>query len=85
MPHKPAPNIRPLRVRYETNPPKCELQWLETKHFLPVSGETVLLAWPRSSGFTYRTGRRDGEGWVLSGDTKPRQDPTFFASLKDLG
>lgn len=60
-----------------------ELTWLETKHFLPTDGETVLLAWPRKTGTTYRTGRFFREKWMLSDDTVPHERPTYFAHLKE--
>ena len=74
--------IRPLRVRYSTPPPSDRLTWLETAHFMPTDHETVLLAWPRKGGFTFRTGRYTGLRWLLSCDTEPREKPTFFADLK---
>jgi hypothetical protein len=73
--------IRPLKARYATPHPKTELCWLETAHFMPTDNETVLLAWPRTEGFTFRTGRFKGGKWWLSGDTEPRQKPVFFATL----
>ena len=75
------PAIRPLRARYATPPPKADLVWLETKHFLAPCRETVLMAWPRKDGFTFRTGRHNGRDYLLSDDTKPRKQPTFFAHL----
>lgn len=81
-PKKSTPAIRPLKARYATPPPRSDLVWLETEHFLAEAGETVLLAWPRTEGFTFRTGKHNGNVYVLSDDTQPREKPTFFASLK---
>lgn len=72
---------RPLSVRYATPPPSPNLTWLETAHFAPTDHETVLLAWPRTEGFTFRTGRYVGTTWLLSDDTPPREKPSFFADL----
>jgi hypothetical protein len=73
--------IRPLKARYASPPPRRELVWLETEHFLPTDRETVLLAWSRKSRYTFRTGRYALGKWWLSSDTEPREKPTFFASL----
>lgn len=83
-PKKPAtqPVVRPLRVKYATPQPKADLMWLETAHFLGPYRETVLLAWPRTGGFVFRTGRHDGRRYVLSNDKVPHEQPTFFAFLK---
>ncbi len=69
----------------ETPPP---FQWLETRHFLPVFGEPVLMRWVRPSGNTYRVGcflddppRR----WVIAGTGKsPRENPHDFVPLAHL-
>ncbi len=73
--------VRPLTARYATPPPTDVVCWLETKNFMPPNGETVLLAWPRTEGFTFRTGRFNAGKWWLSGDTEPREKPVFFTSL----
>ncbi len=78
---KPKTVIRPLQVRYAVPPPKSVLCWLETAHFIPPEGETVLLAWPRKEGFTFRTGRFNGGKWRLSCNTEPHEKPVFFAFL----
>lgn len=75
------PKIRPLSVRYATPPPRADLCWLETAHFMPTDNATVLLAWPFVSGFTFRTGRFHAGKWWLSDDTEPRKKPVFFADL----
>lgn len=74
---------RPLTARYATPPPRDDLCWLETAHFLPPDNETVLMAWPRGSRFTFRTGRHNGKVWLLSDDTKPREIPVLFAPLDE--
>lgn len=74
--------LRPLTARYATPPPKATFTWLEADHFLPTDNETVLMAWPRKKGFTFRTGRFTAGKWRLSCDTEPRQKPTFFAPLE---
>lgn len=61
-----------------------ELTWLSTDRFLPNDGETVLLAWTRDSGITYRTGRLVNGKWRLSAhDKQPHQAPMYYAELKE--
>lgn len=79
----PVTKVRPLKARYATTPPKVDFVWLETAHFIPPDGVTVLLAWPRMEGFTFRTGRFQAGKWWLSGGTKPLEKPVFFALLNE--
>jgi hypothetical protein len=71
------PTVRPLRARYSVTPPNVAFVWLEADKFLPPEGETVLLAWPRGNGFTFRTGRFNGGKWRLSCDTEPHREPVL--------
>ncbi len=75
--------LRPLTARYATPPPMVDFCWLETDYFIPKEGETVLFAWPRKKGFTFRTGRFLRGRWRLSCDAEPRQKPVFFSSLHE--